>query len=178
VAVVADEQVVNEDSGSRRVARQIVEDVHALHGQRLWGFVRRQGLGDDEAAEVIQEALLRLWYVCLEGFPPDRPVAWTFRTAYRLAMDRHRWRRRLQEFLSRQTSARPHQSEAPDELLAVWAEVDRLPERQRHVLYLRYRADLTFEDIGKVLGIDSSSARSNASRGIASLRDRLARKED
>jgi RNA polymerase sigma factor (sigma-70 family) len=178
VAVVADEQVDNEDSGSRRLARQIVEDVHALHGQQLWGFVRRQGLGDDEAAEVIQEALLRLWYVCLEGVPPDRPIAWAFRTAYRLAMDRHRWRRRLQEFLRRQTPARAHQGETRDELLAVWAEVDQLPERQRRVLYLRYRADLTFEDIGKVLGIDSSSARSNASRGIASLRDRLARKED
>jgi len=60
----------------------------------------------------------------------------------------------------------------------VWSEVDRLPERQRQVLYLRYRADLPFEEIGNVLGIDASSARANASRGIASLRDRLAEEGD
>jgi RNA polymerase sigma factor (sigma-70 family) len=81
--------------------------------------------------------------------------------------------RRWLAFLGRQPSARADASEARDELLAVWAEVDRLPERQRQVLYLRYRADLSFEDIGRVLGIGTSSARSNASRGIASLRDRL-----
>jgi RNA polymerase sigma-70 factor (ECF subfamily) len=153
---------------------QVVENVHALHGQHLWGFVRRLGLGDEEAGDVTQEALLRLWRACVGGEPPERPVAWVFRTAYRLAMDRHRRQRRWLAFLGRQPATRPDETtEARDELLAVWAEVDRLPRRQRQVLYLRYRADLTFEDIGRVLGIGTSSARSNASRGIASLRDRL-----
>jgi DNA-directed RNA polymerase specialized sigma24 family protein len=55
----------------------------------------------------------------------------------------------------------------------MWSEVDRLPARQRQVLYLRYRADLRFEDIATILGIDASSARGNASRGMATLRDRL-----
>ena len=40
--------------------------------------------------------------------------------------------------------------------------VEITPERQRQVLYLRYRADLPFEDIGEVLGISASAARSRA----------------
>ena len=77
-----------------------------------------------------------------------------------------------------QASAGRDPSEHRDELLAVWSEVDRLPDRQRQILYLRYRADLSFEDIGSVLAIDASSARASASRGIAALRDRLAEEED
>ncbi len=65
-----------------------------------------------------------------------------------------------------------------DALIAVWTEVDRLPERQRAVFYLRYRADLAFDDIGEILGIDASSARGNASRGLATLRSRLAGRDD
>lgn len=154
-------------------AGQIVERVHAQNGQQLFGFVRRLGLDDDEASDVTQEALLRLWRICVEGEPPNRPAAWTFRTAYHLAMDRHRLRRRWEGFLARQTSGRPHAVDQRDELLAIWSEVDRLPTRQRQVLYLRYRADLSFEDIASILEIDASSARGNASRGMATLRDRL-----
>lgn len=154
-------------------AVQVVEHVHAQNGQQLFGFVRRLGLGDDEASDVTQEALLRLWRICVAGEPPNSAVAWTFRTAYHLAMDRHRIRRRWEGFLARQTSGRPHSVDRRDELLAIWTEVDRLPARQRQVLYLRYRADLTFEDIASILGIDASSARGSASRGMATLRDRL-----
>ena len=154
-------------------AVHVVEHVHAQNGQQLFGFVRRLGLDDDEASDVTQEALLRLWRMCDAGEPPNRPAAWTFRTAYHLAMDRHRLRRRWEGFLARQTSGRPHAVDRRDELLTIWSEVDRLPARQRQVLYLRYRADLTFEDIATILGIDASSARGNASRGMATLRDRL-----
>jgi RNA polymerase sigma factor (sigma-70 family) len=60
-----------------------------------------------------------------------------------------------------------------EDRIAVWAEVDRLPERQRHVLYLRYRADLPFEDIASVLAISASAARSHAAQAMGTLRRRL-----
>ncbi|HXI80787.1 MAG TPA: sigma-70 family RNA polymerase sigma factor [Verrucomicrobiae bacterium] len=172
------ERALSHRDASRSAAQQVVEDVHALHGQHVWGFVRRLGLSDDEAADITQEALLRLWRACRDGDAPERPLAWTFRTSFRLAMDRHRLRRRWAALLGRQPTADREGVAHRDELLAVWSEVDRLPERQRQVLYLRYRADLPFEEIGNVLGIDASSARANASRGIASLRDRLAEEGD
>jgi RNA polymerase sigma factor (sigma-70 family) len=57
----------------------------------------------------------------------------------------------------------------------VWAEVDRLTQRQRQMLYLHYRADLPFEQVAAVLGITSGAARSHASRAIEQLRTRFAR---
>ena len=174
MVAVPNERAAPQGDASRSAARLVVEEIHALHGQHIWGFVRRLGLGDEEAADVAQEALLRLWRACRDGDAPERPLAWTFRTAFRLAMDRHRVRRRWIALIGGgPPSADREPGEHRDELLAVWSEVDRLPERQRQVLYLRYRADLPFAEIGSVLGIDASSARANASRGIASLRDRL-----
>ena len=62
--------------------------------------------------------------------------------------------------------------------MTVWRAVDELPPRQRHVLYLHYAADLTFEQIAGVLGISPSATRTHASRGVATLRERLATEED
>ena len=69
---------------------------------------------------------------------------------------------------------RPQRSSADvADRVAVWAEVDRLPLRQRQVIYLRYRSDLEHAEIGQVLGITASAARSHATQAIATLRGRL-----
>ena len=154
-------------------ARRVVEEIHATSSQTLFGFARRLGVSDEEADDIVQEALFRLWRSLVRGTAIDDVRAWTFTTTYRLAMDRHRLRRR---WLAVAARLRPPDPPAPhdrDELIGLWLEVDRLPHRQRAVLYLHYRADLTFEAIGTVLGIEPSSARANASRGLARLRERL-----
>jgi RNA polymerase sigma factor (sigma-70 family) len=54
--------------------------------------------------------------------------------------------------------------------ISIWTTVDRLPSRQRQVLYLRYRADLPFEDIGRILGITAGGARRISAKGLDRLR--------
>ena len=92
-------------------------------------------------------------------------------------MDSHRWQRRLATLLPRlgdRTSGTTEGSADPTDRLAVWSEVDRLPPRQRHVLYLRYRADLSFEDVGGALGITANAARSHCAAAMSTLRRRFA----
>lgn len=156
----------------------VVTDLHRLHGSSLFDFARHQGLTDEQAADAVQEALLRLWGELRQGSAIQNPLAWTYRITYRLAMDQHRWRRRLAGLLPRLAPRHPAYAgpEASDEL-AVWAAIDQLPPRQRQALYLHYAADLTFEDVASVLGISASAARTHASRGLATLRERLAIEE-
>jgi RNA polymerase sigma factor (sigma-70 family) len=78
--------------------------------------------------------------------------------------------------LGRRTTSDP--ADSTSDRLAVWGEVDKLPTRQRQVLYLRYRSDLSFEEIGEVLGITASAGRSHATQAVATLRRKLAAGEE
>jgi RNA polymerase sigma-70 factor, ECF subfamily len=155
------------------IDRSIVVELHERRGGELFGFARHLGLTDDEAHDAAQEALLRLWRAIDAGKQIGQPDAWTFRTLYRICMDEHRWRRRVRALGER---LRPS-AEAPEgdrtDLIAVWSAVERLPERQRLAIFLRYRADLPFEEIGATLGIAAVSARSHVSRALETLREVL-----
>jgi RNA polymerase sigma factor (sigma-70 family) len=155
--------------------RAMVVDLQERRGAELWGLARHLGLDESEADDALQETLLRLWVAIERGAVIDRPDAWAFRTLYRICMDRHRWQRRVRMLVERigPASATRHDPD-PAAGLAIWDAVERLPERQRVVVYLRYRADLPFDEIGRVLGIAPVSARSHVSRALDKLRASLA----
>ena len=152
------------------VLRATVAGLQADRGGELWGLARHLGLAPDEADDAVQETLLRLWSSLRDGTVIERPDAWAFRALYRLAMDRHRWRRRVQ-LLTARLGARPERRGVDAaERLTIWDAVERLPERQRLAVYLRYRSDLPYEEIGAILGIAAPSARSHVSRALDALR--------
>jgi len=53
-----------------------------------------------------------------------------------------------------------------------------LPHRQRAVLVLRYLCDLTDDDVAATLGTSPGTVRSQAARGLASLRRRVRERAD
>lgn len=151
-----------------------VEGIHHRRGRDLFGLCRRLGLSDDEANDAVQETFLRLWHESLRGVVIGDPEGWAFRVAYRLAMDQHRLGRLARSVADRLASTGNARDQLdPADRLSVWAAVDRLPPRQRAVLYLRYRADLPYDRIAAVMGITANGARNDASVAIASLRRRL-----
>jgi len=159
--------------------------LYQRRSQEMFGFARRLGLADEDASDAVQETMLRLWRELDSGTNVVDPDAWAFRVLYRLAVDNHRLRGRLRGLAERLRAPRP----AGDpgrldgdparriEVDAVWQAIDRLPERQRAVLYLRFRADLPYERIGLALSISAGAARGHASTGLASLRRRLTQED-
>lgn len=155
-------------------AAAIVARLEDGDGQALFGFVRRLGLSDAQADDAVQEVFARMLDVQRQGVTIANPRSWAFQSIYRLAMDQHRLRARIVALVGRLAERggdRPPRDST--DRIVVWAEVDRLTARQRQVIYLRYRADLAYEEIGSVLGISASAARSHATQGIATLRARL-----
>lgn len=148
-----------------------VVEHYERRGRELWGLARRLGATDEQAADVVQDVHLRLWNELRRGAVIGDVDAWSFRVAYRLVMDQHRLGRRVHELVGRLT-ARPIETVTHDldDNLSIWPLVDRLPTRERATLYLRYRADLSFGQIGEVMGITPASARTYASRGLERLR--------
>jgi RNA polymerase sigma-70 factor (ECF subfamily) len=157
--------------GAEMTDAELLVHLQTTHGAALFDFARHQGLADEQAADAVQEALLRLWRELRRGATIEHPPAWLFRTVYHLAMAHHRWRRRLALLLPRLAPRRTDYAgpEASDRL-TVWAAIDRLPLRQRQALYLHYAADLPFDEIARILGISASAARTHAGRGMATLR--------
>jgi RNA polymerase sigma-70 factor (ECF subfamily) len=159
---------------------RLVLSLHARRGQDLYGFAVGLGLTDSDAADAVQEAMLRLWRELSSGRELRDVDAWAFRTTYHLVIDHHRIRRRLAALFGRLTERGARYASDPadsSEAAALWQAVDGLPERQRAVLYLRYRADLPFEQIGLVLGITSNAARSHSTNALATLRRRLGQED-
>jgi RNA polymerase sigma factor (sigma-70 family) len=154
--------------------RDTVVSLQADRGGELWGLARHVGLSPDEADDAVQETFVRLWAVLRDGASIQRPDAWAFRSLYRLAMDRHRWHRRVR-LLTERLGAQPPRRTPVDhaERMAIWEAVEGLPERQRLAIYLRYRADLPYEEIGAILGIAAPSVRSHVSRALNALRVEL-----
>ena len=146
--------------------------------QALFGFVRRLGLSDEQADDAVQEVFTRLLAEHRSGIVIANPRAWAYRSIYRLAMDQHRVRTRLRTVVAALGLRSQHRSADDTDRIAVWGEVDRLPLRQRQVVYLRYRSELEYEEIGQALGITSSAARSHATQAMATLRTRLAAARD
>ena len=157
-----------------------VRSLHTRRGDDLYGFALRMGLSDDDAADAVQDAMLRVWRELISGKELMDLDAWAFRVTYRLAMDRHRLHTRIAGALGRllpgtvQIAPDPADSTEAD---AVWRAVDRLPERQRAAVYLRYRADMAFEQVGLAMGITPVAARSHVSTALAKLRRQLGQEE-
>jgi RNA polymerase sigma-70 factor (ECF subfamily) len=146
--------------------------------QALFGFVRRLGLSDEQADDAVQEVFTRLLAEHRSGIVIANPRAWAYRSIYRLAMDQHRIRTRLRTVVGVLGLRSQRRVIDDTDRIAVWGEVDRLPLRQRQVVYLRYRSDLEYEEIGQALGITSSAARSHAAQAMGTLRKRLAAARD
>jgi RNA polymerase sigma-70 factor (ECF subfamily) len=157
-----------------------VRSLHTRRGDDLYGFALRMGLSDDDAADAVQDAMLRVWRELISGKELMDLDAWAFRVTYRLAIDRHRLHTRVARSLGRllsgtiQIAPDPADSTESD---AVWRAVDTLPERQRAAVYLRYRADMAFEQIGLAMGITPVAARSYVSTALAKLRHQLGQEE-
>jgi RNA polymerase sigma-70 factor (ECF subfamily) len=149
----------------------LVTSQYERQGRILWGLARRLGASDEAAADVVQETHVRLWRELLDGTYIEDLDAWSFRVAYRLVMDQHRLGRRVRALAERFSPPQTLTHSGPiDEAVSLWPAVDQLPERERVTLYLRYRADLSFEQIAQVMGISAGGARTYASRGVERLR--------
>jgi RNA polymerase sigma-70 factor (ECF subfamily) len=105
----------------------------------------------DLAHEAASEAFVR----ALERWPRirgmGRPGGWTYRVALNVARRRLR-RRAIEARLLRHVDV-PEPAELDPRDAAVWAAVDRLPDRTRTAVILRYVGDLTEPAIAEAMGV-------------------------
>jgi RNA polymerase sigma-70 factor (sigma-E family) len=131
-------------------------------------------LGDrEDAADAAQEACAR---ACLRWRRLSRggdPTPWVVRVSGNLAIDR--WRRRRTVASHPLPAATP--TTTPDRV-DLHRALDKLSNRQRDVVVLRYFADLPESAVAETLGCSVGAVKQHASRALASLRATLTPRED
>ena len=131
-----------------------------------------------EAEDLVQECLLKVARRWPRVRGMAQPRAYARRMLVNLALDDSRGRARRRSELG----ASPTEAQEPawDMLAGLETRAElldalcRLTPRQRSVLVLRYFNDLTEAETAEVLGFSPGTVKSNASRGLARLREVLA----
>jgi RNA polymerase sigma-70 factor (ECF subfamily) len=141
-----------------------------------------------EVEEVVQDVFLRLQrQVLAKGLDSVQNLpSWLFRVAHNLAMDAGRRRRRqgqLEEAIMQDVAVHPLGATAtapPGEELArreagalAVAEMQRLPEEQRHVLLLKVIQGLTLREISEITGMKMGTVNYRLTQGLKELARRL-----
>ena len=147
--------------------RSFVEERQTMLRRRAYLLCGNWADGD----ELVQEALARV-YVAWPRIATGAETAYTRRTMMNLYLNDQRKRRR--EVLT-DAAPEPATTDHDRELAMTLTDLLRdLPEKQRAVLVLRFWEDLTVPQIAECTGVAEGTIKSQISRGLAALRDRLA----
>jgi len=113
------------------------------------------------AQDVAQETFIRAYRAADRLRPGDDPKPWLYRIATNTALNALRSKRN-EAAAMRKISHQPNGAEGPDvETRSVVAEaVDRLPDRLRMAVILRYYLDLSERDIASALGVRPGTVKS------------------
>ena len=144
-----------------------MDEVKAMRPMLL--NVARGILGSDEEAEdVVQDALLRLWQLRDE---PVRNVRGFARIVVRnLCLSKVR-RKRVTVDIARADIANDDESESAknEQINRMMELVDALPTMQQTVLRMRHMQDMTMADIASLIGTSEAAVRQSLSRARRSI---------
>jgi RNA polymerase sigma-70 factor (ECF subfamily) len=133
----------------------------------------------DDAEEVVQEALLRVWRNANSWQPTGRVGTWVHRVAYRLCIDMLR-RRRPSVALDDVADELPDTAPLPgvrlrrlEDVNAIRAAIAALPPRQRVAIVLCHFQGLNQAEGASVMGVGEHAYESLLSRARRNLKTKL-----
>jgi len=154
------------------------EEVARTHGRFLYNVAYRLTGNDDDAFDLVQEALLRV-RKGLETYRPGSMEGWLSRIVTNVFLDEVRRKRRrpvevLPEDPERLLPSTPGADEPTDTLSdEVQVALRRLPEEFRTAVVLCDVVGLSYEEIADAIAVPVGTVRSRIHRGRRLLREAL-----
>lgn len=133
-----------------------------------------------DAEDATQEALMKA-YRTIHRFDPDRPFRpWLLKIVGNEARNRKRSEGRRAVYETRVATRREAGTDPPESVAAridtgerLLEAVNRLPEKERLVIGLRYFLDLSERETAQAIGIPRGTVKSRLARGLDRLREEI-----
>lgn len=151
-----------------------MDEAVRAYGDRLVRFAWTLCQDRERAQDIAQETLWRLWRHHVAH--PRDPVseAWVFTVARRILVDEHRRSVRAPTMVPLdQAETRPAEGADAEQGLVVWAEVAKLPPKEREALVLFYYEDWSIRQVADCLGISENAVALRLMRARARLAQTL-----
>ncbi|QEH42327.1 RNA polymerase sigma factor [Chitinophaga sp. XS-30] len=149
--------------------------------QKLYRFALRLLGNEEDAKDIIQDALIKVWHNKEKMGELQNLEAWCMRITRNLALDKIKSRKyRMTDDLGRAQEVpaspqhNPHQTaEKSDLMRRVHGLINKLPEKFRTILQLRDMDGLSYQEIAEVLEIEMSEVKVNLHRARKQVREQL-----
>ena len=160
------------EAGWERVVTELV----AERGDALLRYAALLCGDRDDAADLVQEALVKTFGRLRNGFGVDSAEAYVRRVILNTHLDGGRRRTRWRRVAPLEYVPEQRESDAPavDAKLDLHGELRKLTPRERACLVLRYYDDLTVAGIAETLGISPGTVKRYLSDGLAKMAIALA----
>ena len=149
---------------------------------KLFRLALRITLNREEAEDVVQDALIKVWNNRDNWAQLDSIEAYSLTIVRNLSIDRTKKMDNNNDSLEDAKTERPDQASNPyermiqkDKLDIVRRLIDDLPEKQRSCLQLRDIEGKAYKDIAKILGITEEQVKVNIFRARQTIKQRFQR---
>jgi RNA polymerase sigma-70 factor (ECF subfamily) len=171
--------------GDMDAFRELIE----AHQHRIIGTIAKMLSDDTEAEDLAQQVFIRVWKSAARYEPTAKFTTWLYTITRNLVFNELRRRRR--HGMQSLTDPPPGEeraaiqvadpsTKAPDRSVldtemqdAIQKAIDELPETQRMAVILRRYDEISYEEMGKVLGLSVPAVKSVLFRARTELREKL-----
>ena len=147
---------------------------------KLFRFAWRLLDNEEEAKDVVQEVLIKVWNGRDQMDAVQNWEAWCMRVTKNLSIDRLRSRQRkatgpMEEGfdIHHETLSPYEKTELAESMVRINQLIAALPEKQRQVIHLRDIEGYSYQEICEILDLDMSQVKVNLFRARNSVREKL-----
>jgi len=171
--------------------RSSFEKLMQKYNKRMFNFVYRMVRDDEVAIELTQDFFIKIYTVLHKYNFQYKFSTWAYRICYNLVIDHVRKHPAYVDSLDRNPLSRK-QLARTDQVVRedgfshlekkemhdyVWGVVDRIPEKYRHLILLRYQQGLKYEEIAEVAELPVGTVKNRIFKAKELIRREIAQDE-
>ncbi len=142
------------------------------HSDKVYRFILKNLRDEQAAMDIVQDSFEKMWLKFRE-ISVASAKSYLFTTAYHRMIDytrKEKRKERLPEGYDRMESSSPHYSDLKNILDEA---LEKLPEMQKSLILLRDYEGYSYEEIGKITGLNESQVKVYIFRGRLALKSYL-----